>query len=245
MGHIACSRILSHVFHVNLAITDGERCADTIQSIFDNAKNPDKVSIALVEQVVPDDDFCMEKYCEKYGAKVMARDVIRKDMSKVKSLPDNFKDCPRFDQVHRVAFHSLAAKGPTYARSLARKVLGNEEYCMQVDSHTTFAKDWDAILKTEWKSAGNEFGVISSMPPDKSQMKELEPGGSNESEVIRSCRVLFRDNGFPVSRFMFWLERFSARFRLTFVGLPFIAYDRILNRKRETRKRRRISPSHY
>ena len=37
------------------------------------------------------------------------------------------RDCPRArDQIRSVKFHHLGAKGPVYARSFIRKVLGNE-----------------------------------------------------------------------------------------------------------------------
>jgi len=107
--------------------------------------------------------------------------------------------CPRRDQIRFVSFHYYAAKGPMSARSMGRKALGNEEYCMQIDAHTSFAKDWDDILKKEWKNTGNEFGVISTVPPPKAEQESYQPGGDKEKEVPRQCRIRFNDNGFPVS----------------------------------------------
>jgi hypothetical protein len=46
---------------------DGERCGDTLQSIFENAKDPSKVIVGLVEQNAPADKFCLEEYCKRYG----------------------------------------------------------------------------------------------------------------------------------------------------------------------------------
>jgi hypothetical protein len=37
-----------------LDVVDGERCGETLQSIFENAKDPDKVIIGLVEQNAPE-----------------------------------------------------------------------------------------------------------------------------------------------------------------------------------------------
>jgi hypothetical protein len=124
--------------------------------------------------------------------------TIRKDTVKVfeeKALDE----CPRRDQIRQVSFHYYAAKGPMFARSLARKVLGNEEFCMQIDAHTSFAKNWDEILKREWKNTGNEFGVISTVPPPKGEQDVYQPGGSKEKEVPRMCLITYNDNGVPVS----------------------------------------------
>lgn len=56
-------------FHANLVRLrlDGERCAETIHSIFENAKDPDRIIIGLAEQNAPEDNFCLEEYCKKYG----------------------------------------------------------------------------------------------------------------------------------------------------------------------------------
>lgn len=47
--------------------SDGQRCAETIRSIFENAKDPDKVVIGVIEQNDPDDVFCLSAYCDFYG----------------------------------------------------------------------------------------------------------------------------------------------------------------------------------
>lgn len=46
---------------------DGERCGQTLLSIFENADNPDLVVIGLAEQTAPEDKFCLEMYCNNYG----------------------------------------------------------------------------------------------------------------------------------------------------------------------------------
>jgi Glycosyltransferase (GlcNAc) len=112
--------------------------------------------------------------------------------------PERHK-CPHYDQVRLVAFHDLSARGPMVARSMTRKILGNEEFCMQVDAHTDFAKNWDEILKEEWKYTANEFGIISSNPAAKADKSDLAPGGSKANQVPRQCKIIFRENGFPVS----------------------------------------------
>jgi hypothetical protein len=43
-----------HTHTLRFDVIDGERCGDTLQSIFENAKDPDKVIIGLVEQNAPE-----------------------------------------------------------------------------------------------------------------------------------------------------------------------------------------------
>jgi Glycosyltransferase (GlcNAc) len=46
---------------------DGERCGKTLKALFENAANPDKIVVGLVEQNAPEDKFCLEAYCEAFG----------------------------------------------------------------------------------------------------------------------------------------------------------------------------------
>lgn len=46
---------------------DGVRCGETLKSIFENAKDPSRVYVGLVEQNAPDDKFCLEEYCNSFG----------------------------------------------------------------------------------------------------------------------------------------------------------------------------------
>ncbi|GKY93218.1 hypothetical protein MPSEU_000289600 [Mayamaea pseudoterrestris] len=177
---------------------DAERCAETLKSLFENAEHPDKVYVGLSEHVQEQDPKCLELYCQAHGAKILKREEVRADMTKVIHLPDQDKLCPHFDQIRLVATFHVAAKGPIWARSLIRKVLGNEEYCMQVDAHTSFIHNWDTVAKQEWRSAENEFAVISNPPALKSEQAEYEEGSSKAKQVPRVCRLAYKpDNGYP------------------------------------------------
>jgi Glycosyltransferase (GlcNAc) len=178
--------------------TDGKRCADTLQSLFDNAKDPGNIIVGIIEQNAPEDRFCLEEYCSRMGHnKHYKRQTIRQDVTKIIAEPERL-ECPRFNQVRLLAFHNKSAKGPLYARAMTRKILGNEEFCMQVDAHSSFRKDWDQYAKNDWRTANNEFAVISHVPAKIGEQKEYEDGGAQQTEVPRQCSVQFQDNGVPV-----------------------------------------------
>jgi hypothetical protein len=105
------------------------------------------------------------------------------------------KDCPRVEQIRKLSVHHYAAKGPTWARSLGRKLLGNEEFCLQIDSHMKFVQDWDEKAKQEWASTRNEFGIISYTP-----MGFYDMDNSPVTTVPRGCDVEIMEVGIPVSR---------------------------------------------
>ena len=179
--------------------------------MFRNAKHPENIVIGLYEQNAPEDKFCLEVYCNYFDVKTIKRVTMRKDVVKVVALDEEKTTlCPHFNQVRLVAYHHIQAKGPMLARSLVRKVLGNEEFCMQIDAHTDFAPLWDELAMSEWKSTKNEFGVISNVPADKKELRSDDL--TNKRKFVPSqCSIRFMDNGFPV-RNTFWLA--SRRFSL-------------------------------
>ena len=127
--------------------------------------------------------------------------MIRADVTKVMVVEGREEKCPRFNQIRFVAFFNIAANGPNGARALTRKILGNEEYCMQIDAHTSFVPNWDEYAKTEWKNAENEFAIISTTPASKEEMSSYESWtGAKNGQVPRQCLVRIADNDIPVSR---------------------------------------------
>eukprot|EP00339_Tiarina_fusa_P005024 CAMPEP_0117014916 /NCGR_PEP_ID=MMETSP0472-20121206/12010_1 /TAXON_ID=693140 ORGANISM="Tiarina fusus, Strain LIS" /NCGR_SAMPLE_ID=MMETSP0472 /ASSEMBLY_ACC=CAM_ASM_000603 /LENGTH=492 /DNA_ID=CAMNT_0004718591 /DNA_START=24 /DNA_END=1499 /DNA_ORIENTATION=- len=168
---------------------DGERCGTTLVELF--AKEPEKVFVGLVEQAYEEDTFCIEAYCKEMGVDIYKKVPIRADTTKVIAKPER-GTCPHIDQIRKLSIHNVAAKGPVWARSMTRKVLGNEEFCLQIDSHMKFVQDWDEKAKMEWAATGNEFGIISTTPKGFGDMDTTDV-----HEVPRQCLVHFLEVGIP------------------------------------------------
>ncbi len=211
-----------------LFFTDGERCGKTIVDLFAKAKDPDNIVVGVIDQSYEEDLYCLESYCKemgtfpeyfhflyislllalslKYsnelseilsGTEIYKKPRIREDTNKVIAKPER-KECPRVDQIRKLSVHNFAAKGPVWARSMVRKILGNEEFCLQIDAHTSFVADWDDKLKHEWAATGNEFGIISTVPPAIADKDSEE----TQNTVPRQCSVQFQEIGLPVC----WLD---------------------------------------
>lgn len=133
------------------------------------------------------------------GFEIFDRHTVRADTIKVIAKPEK-KGCPRLDQIRKLSVHNVAAKGPVWARSLVRKILGNEEFCLQIDAHSSFVADWDDKLKHEWAATGNEFGIISTVPPAVADKDSEETANT----VPRQCSVQFQEVGLPVSHSFFF-----------------------------------------
>ena len=105
--------------------------------------------------------------------------------------------CPRYEQIRYLAVFSLGAKGPVVSKSMHRKLLGNEEYCLQIDPHSTLSENWDDKLKKEYLSTKNEFAIISTTPQPMERQSEYDAGGSKSTEVVRRCHLEFAPSGIP------------------------------------------------
>lgn len=98
--------------------------------------------------------------------------------------------CPYTENIRTVRFFHMAAKGPVYARSFIRKVLGNEDFCMAINAATDFAEGWDDLATTEWVAAHNEYAVLSTVPLTVKERAhhDISFKGS-PNEVPRQCKV--------------------------------------------------------
>jgi len=111
---------------------DGKRCARTLQRLFASAAHPGRVYVGLIEQTDTEhpkkDPTCLEEYCALMGHKMKVhKPGIEFKGEKQEDWDRVMEGCPRAKaQIRSVRYHSLAAKGPVYARSFIRKVLGNE-----------------------------------------------------------------------------------------------------------------------
>jgi hypothetical protein len=172
---------------------DGQRCGKTIKALFDNAKDPTKVIVGVIEQnKVEEDPECIVTYCTLQNPKINQQEI-----KKLFQASEKVKDeCPYFRQIRFLGVYHIGAKGPAYARSFARKLLANEEYCMQIDAHSDFIPQWDQVAKQEWASIGNEYGVLSNIPANINT--KVKDESSDDRNVPQMCVLGALDTNIPV-----------------------------------------------
>ncbi len=134
-----------------------EFCLDTLKDAFAKAKEPQNIIVGLVQQ------NCEEK-CQ---GGIMEGEEVTAD-------PDCYllfcsseigkKYCNE-GNVRLLRMKETEALGPYMARYFASKLWQGEEWYMQIDSHTSFAQDWDASSIDMLKNAPSEKPVISHYPP--------------------------------------------------------------------------------
>lgn len=129
---------------VSVASYRDDECKDTLHSIFTQAKHPENIVVGICEQNKTKDENCIGRVPTKY-----------KDQIRIKEM--SYKD----------------AKGPTFARYWCSTLWQGEEYFLQIDSHTTFLKDWDASLISMFKQCleSSEKPILTVYPPTEDQAK--------------------------------------------------------------------------
>jgi [Skp1-protein]-hydroxyproline N-acetylglucosaminyltransferase len=85
---------------------------------------------------------------------------------------------PKF-QVKVLRTNYKNAKGPVWARYIIQKKYNNEEYYMQIDSHSRLTSGWDTILKNMLNLLP-EPSVLTQYPP------EYKLNGTCDGNIIRS-----------------------------------------------------------
>lgn len=98
---------------VSIASYRDENCPRTLRSLYDNAKFPQRVFVGICQQNKFSDNQC---------------------------IPIGFP----FKNNIRIIFKNYKeAKGPTWARYLCSTLYQNENFFLQIDSHSQFVEHWD------------------------------------------------------------------------------------------------------
>ncbi|KAG9401060.1 hypothetical protein AC1031_009818 [Aphanomyces cochlioides] len=160
------------------AFRDGYRCGFTLYTGFKRAVNPDRLYFGIVDQVNDGDMRCLESYCE-FAKKEWPTEECK------------YKSHVKVDE--RSASQS---RGPTYARHHQQKLVGDQEFCLQLDAHSIFTNGWDKSLVNEWKSIGNEMAILSTYLHHCHDGYILEDGTNNAPDQLpHLCTTMRGGNG--------------------------------------------------
>jgi predicted metal-binding protein len=158
------------------------RCPLTLFNIFTKASNPNRIMIGLIKQVHTEEDSsdCVKAFC-----------LLMKK-----------KKCPYKDQIRNIEMSYLESRGPTNARHMTQFLLEDEEFCMQIDSHSDFISGWDVAMTKMWGSINNEYAILSTKPPDISTLNKvylyLWISISNYLIIYYLLRMLMKDTKFLI-----------------------------------------------
>ncbi len=84
------------------------------------------------------------------------------------------KPCARREQLRFIEFTHQDSRGPNHARYFQQKLIRDEEFCLQLDTHSDFITGWDEELLDMWSGVKNEYAILSTRPPDISVLSNTE-----------------------------------------------------------------------
>ena len=152
---------------VSIASYRDENCPKTLGSLFENAKYPDRIFVGICQQNKENDIQC---------------------------IPKNF---PYIKNIRIIEKKYLDAKGPTWARYLCSTLYKNEDFFLQVDSHSLFVENWDVkcieMIESLEKSpeVENKKVMLSHYPPS---YHNYEKNPSNE-KITTMVECFFNNDG--------------------------------------------------
>jgi len=112
------------------------------------------------------DPMLLETICSAY-THAINKDGLRFGICEQSDNPTNLNNLEFFDQIEYELVDPVMAKGPCWARERIQRYCKDEEYYLQVDSHTVFYAGWDGILLSyyNWiKESGINKFVITGYP---------------------------------------------------------------------------------
>jgi hypothetical protein len=123
------------------------QCRYTVESIFNRAKYPHRVRVAIVDQIVDGDFICNEPIdpCDE--------------------KPDQAL-CKYNSQVDNYIMDAPLSVGPVFARHIGHRLYRGEYYSMQSDAHVTFTTDWDVDIIGQQEATGDEMTVLTTYLTD-------------------------------------------------------------------------------
>ena len=133
---------------IGLASYRDYQCRYTLESAFLRAAHPERIRIAVVDQIVVGEDAkCNDPIepCDKNPEQAL---------------------CKYKDQVDVYTMDAPLSVGPVFARHLGYRLYRGEYYATQSDAHVSFTTNWDSDIIEQIEATNNEMAVLSTYLTD-------------------------------------------------------------------------------
>jgi [Skp1-protein]-hydroxyproline N-acetylglucosaminyltransferase len=164
--------LLETIF-VSIASYRDYRCPHTLKQLFIQAKYPERVRVAIVDQLdLETDTNCAkpERSCVEY--------------------PDDTL-CKYSHLIDLYEMDATMAVGPVLARHIGNRLYRGEYFAMQSDSHMEFIKSWDVEIIKQWYLAKNEMAVLSTYVSDVNSHYNATSGLATTKTRPKMCNTDF------------------------------------------------------
>lgn len=143
--------LLQTIF-VSVANYRDPECQPTVVSLLERATHPDRIRVAIVDQVDLDDEQDEQWRCHQPML------PCKEDPTQVLCRYSHLVD------VYEAPAHLMV--GPVFARHVAHRMYRGEYFAMQIDAHVRVVQGWDVDIIEQWEATGNEMAVLSTYMTD-------------------------------------------------------------------------------
>ena len=161
--------ILLETIFVSIASYRDYRCPRTLQQLFLQATYPERIRVAIVDQLKPDEDT-----------------NCAKPTRSCTDFPDDVL-CKYSHLIDIYEMDAFMAVGPVLARHIGSRMYRGEYFVMQSDAHMEFVKGWDVDIINQWKSAKNEMAVLTTYVSDVNGHYDFTTGLSTAKSRPKMC----------------------------------------------------------
>ena len=145
---VSCSSSIQAVeICVLIASYRDPECVPTLENLFAQALWPDRVRVAVLSQEEKGEELRLPKSIEHRRSQVTIR---RRKAS--------------------------SSKGACWARHHCQKLLQDEPFALQIDSHMRFEKGWDTLLLATWLHCRDPKAVLTAYPAGYEPDGDLQQG---------------------------------------------------------------------
>jgi hypothetical protein len=123
-------------------------CRSTVESIFTRAAHPERIRVAVVDQIVHGEDVRCDapiQPCDTHPEQAL---------------------CQYKNQLDVYEMAAELSVGPVFARHIGHRMYRGEYYATQSDAHVTYTQNWDADIITQLEATGNELAVLTTYLTD-------------------------------------------------------------------------------
>lgn len=159
---------------LNIASYRDWQCRSTIASALSRATHPGRLTVAVVDQVVPGDTGCDVRCGHDLSAADRSEDVL----------------CAHASRIHVYRMDARNATGPILARHVAGRMYRGEAFVLQMDAHNEFVAGWDESILAQWRATRNEYAVLSTY------LTDLQGSISSAGHSQRSTRPIMCNSAF-------------------------------------------------
>lgn len=103
--------------------------------------------------------------------------------------------CIYRDQIDVYEMESTLAVGAPFARHIVNRMYRGEYYSLQIDSHTTFVKNWDVDIIEQLENTGNEMAVLTTYLDGAQGNVDEATGRLLKQSRIVICNAEFEGSG--------------------------------------------------